>query len=45
MSPYNYNSSGNSNVFFMYGSNNPGHLNNAGVNNTSGGVRPEFLFN
>jgi len=24
MSPYNYNSSGNSNVFFMYGSNNPG---------------------
>ena len=40
MSPYNYNSSGNSNVFAVHGSNNPGNLNNANVNNTGVGVRP-----
>ena len=39
MSPYFGNSSGNSNVFRVNGSDNPGNLSNGNVNNGNG-VRP-----
>ena len=39
MSPYFGNSSGNSNVFIVGGSSNPGNLNNNRVDNVNG-VRP-----
>ncbi len=40
MSPYNFNSgNSNANVFFVYGSSNPGNLSNNGVHGTHA-VRP-----